>query len=108
MLAGVGEHLAHRLPEPQGPIPDRQHRGSHPAAAATAQQIGPRLGRLPVPVGEGDELLAAIGADPDHHQQAQLLLLQANLEVDAVDPQVDVVGVREITVAESFGFVLPL
>jgi mRNA interferase MazF len=29
---------------------------------------------LPVPVGQNDQLLAAVRTDPDHHQQAQLLL----------------------------------
>jgi hypothetical protein len=29
---------------------------------------------------------------PDHHQQAHFVLLEADLEVDAVDPAVDVVG----------------
>src|SRR6267378_8462561 len=31
-------------------------------------------------------------ADPDHHQQAHVVLLQPDLEVDPVDPAVDVVG----------------
>jgi hypothetical protein len=31
----------------------------------------------------------------DHHQQADLVLLQADLEVDPVDPQVHVVGVGQ-------------
>ena len=108
LLPGVREHLAQRLPEPQRAVADGQHRGAHPAAAAVPQQIRPRLGRLPVPVGQRDELLAAVGADPDHHQQAQLLLLQPHLEVDAVDPQVDVVGTRQIPVLECLGLVLPL
>ncbi len=41
--------------------------------------------------------LRAVGADPDHHQQAHLVLLEADLEVDPVDPHVDVVGVRPAT-----------
>ena len=108
LLAGRREHLAHRLPEPQRAVTDGQHRRGHAAAAARPQQISPRLGRLPVPVGQGDEFLAAIGAHPDHHQQAQLLLLEADLEVDAVDPQVDVVGARQIPLPEGLGLVLPL
>jgi hypothetical protein len=34
-----------------------------------------------VAVGEGDELLAPVGADADHHQQAQLVLVQADADV---------------------------
>ena len=108
LLAGCREHLAHRLPEPQRPVADGQHRGGHPAAAATPQQISPRLGGLPIAVGQRDELLAAIGPHPDHHQQAEFLLLETDLEVDAVDPQVDVVGTRQIALPEGLGLVLPL
>jgi hypothetical protein len=61
------------------------------AARAVAEQVGPRLGRLAVPVSQGDELLAAIGADPDHHQQAQLVLFQPDVHVDPVRPRIDVV-----------------
>jgi len=63
-----------------GPVPGREHRGAHAAARAVAEQVRPRLGRLAVPVGQGDELLAAIGADPDHHQQAQLVLGQPDVQ----------------------------
>ncbi len=48
------------------------------------------------------------GANPDHHQQTQLGLLQADLEVDAVDPQVDVVGAGQIAAPGRGSLVLPL
>jgi hypothetical protein len=32
-------------------------------------------------VGQGDELLAAISADPDQHQQAQLVLFQPDVHM---------------------------
>jgi len=66
-LAGLGEHLAQRRPEPQRPVADREHRSPHAAAAGIAQQARPGLGRLAVPVSEGDQLLLPVGADPDHH-----------------------------------------
>jgi hypothetical protein len=108
LLAGGREHLAHRFPEPQRTVTDRQHRRRHPATPARPQQISPRLSRFPVPVGQCDQLLAAISTHPDHHQQTELLLLQTHLEVDTVDPQVDVIGARQITSPEGLGFVLPL
>jgi len=46
-----------------------------------------------VPIGERDEFFAAIRADTDHHQRADLVLVQANLEVDPVDPDVNVIHV---------------
>ena len=65
-------------------VPDRQHRRPHAAAFALPQQIRPRLGRLPVPVDQRDHLLAAVRAHPDQHQQAQLGLLEADVDMDAV------------------------
>ena len=108
LLPTVGEHLAHRLPEPECTVTNGQHRGGHPTATTRPQQIGPGLGRLPIAVGQRDELLVAVGTHADHHQQAEFLLLEADLEVDAVDPQVDVVGARQIALPEGLGLVLPL
>ena len=93
---------------PQRTVTDRQYRRGHAAAAAIPQQVRPRFGPLAVPVGQRDQLLAAVGAHPDHHQQAQFLLLQAHLEVDPVDPQVDVIGARQIPLPEPLSLVLPL
>jgi hypothetical protein len=61
-LLGSGKHLPHGFPEPERTVADGQHRGDHAAAAAIAQQIGPRLGGFPIPLCEGDEFLAAVSA----------------------------------------------
>jgi hypothetical protein len=95
LLPGLGEHLAQRLPEAQGSVTDGEHRGAHPAPLAVAQQIRPGLAGFAEPVGERDQLLGAVGADSDHHQQAHLVLLEANLEVDAVDSHVHIVDVGQ-------------
>jgi hypothetical protein len=95
LLPGAREHPPQRRPEPQRAITHRQHRGAHPAPLAVPQQISPGLGGLPVPVGQRHQFLAAVGADPDHHQQAQFLLVKAHVEVDPVDPQIDVVDVSQ-------------
>jgi hypothetical protein len=36
LLAGVGEHVADGLPEPERAVADGEHRGAHPAAFAAA------------------------------------------------------------------------
>src|SRR5688572_10924247 len=91
LLGGVGKYLTHRLPEPECPVTDGEHRGLHAAALARTQQVRPGLTGLAVPVIERDELLGAVGAHADHHLQAHLVLLQTDLEMDPVDPHVDVI-----------------
>jgi hypothetical protein len=69
--------------------------------------VRPGLGRLAEPVGQCHTLLAAVSAHADHHRQADLVLLEADLEVDAVDPQVHVIDVLQRPLAELRGVVLP-
>src|ERR1035437_1101127 len=107
LLPGLGEHLAQRSPESQCPVSRRQDRGAHAAAGGVAEQVSAGLGGLPVPVGQRDELLAAVGADADHDQQAQLVLLQADVDVDAVGPQVHVVGAGQVPGGERALLRLP-
>ena len=53
----------------------------HAAAFAVTQQVGPRAGRLAVAIGQGDELLHTVDPYPDHDEQAEFLLVQADVEV---------------------------
>src|SRR3982075_3055355 len=46
LLAGLGEYLADRGPEPQGTVADREHRRGHATALTAAEQIERRLGRF--------------------------------------------------------------
>jgi hypothetical protein len=96
LFTGFGEHLTHRAPESERAVADREHRRGHAATLGIAQQVGPGFGRFAVAVGQGDEFLAAIGPHADHHQQAQFVLLQADVDVDAVGPQVHVVHLGQI------------
>jgi hypothetical protein len=91
----------------QCPVTGGQDRGAHPAAGAIPQQVRPRLRRLPVPVGQGDELLAPVGAHADHHQQAQLVLFQPDVHMDPVGPQVDVVHTGQVPLRERALFAPP-
>jgi hypothetical protein len=79
--------VTQRGPEPERSVADGEHWRSHAAALAVPEQVGPRLRRLAVPIGERDQLFGAVGTHADHHQQADVVLLQADLEVDPVDPQ---------------------
>jgi hypothetical protein len=80
-LSGLGEYLGQRGGEPQRPVADRQHRGLHAPPPGVPQQPGPRLGRLAVPVGEGDQILLPVGAHPDDHPGAHPVSIQPHPEV---------------------------
>jgi hypothetical protein len=108
LLAGGGEDVTQRGPEPERSVADGEHWRSHAAALAVPEQVGPRLRRLAVPIGERDQLFGTVGTHADHHQQADLVLLQADLKVDPVDPQVHVVGVGQGPLVERGRLVLPV
>jgi hypothetical protein len=101
LLAGIGVDLTQGLPEPERTVADREHRSVHAPARAVPQQRGPGLRGLPVAIGHRDQFLGAVRADPDDDQDGGLGLVQAYAQVDAVDPDVDVVSTGEVTVLEG-------
>lgn len=106
--AGGREDLPQCSPEPQGAVAHGQHRRPHPPALEVPQQIGPALRRLPVAVLDGHQLLGPVSPHTHHDQRTQAFLLQAHVEVDAVDPHVDVVDAGEVSAGEGGPLVLPL
>jgi hypothetical protein len=72
----------------------------HAATLAVTQQISPRLGRLAVAVGQGDELLAAVGTDAGDDEQAEFVFLQADVDVDPIRSQVHEVHIGQTTSGE--------
>jgi hypothetical protein len=52
LLAGGREDVTQRGPEPERSVADGEHWRSHAAALAVPEQVGPRLRRLAVPIGE--------------------------------------------------------
>jgi len=80
----------------------------HAASLARAQQVRPGLAGLAEPVSERDEFLGPVRADAEDDEQAYLVLLESDLQVDPVDPHVDVVGVLERAGVEGPLLLLPL
>jgi hypothetical protein len=99
-VAGGREDVAERRPQPQRAVADRHHRRLHLAAPQVAQDLGPAVGGLPLPLSHGHQLLGAVGAHAHDHQAAQPGLLQPNPEVDIVGPDVDAIAVGEVTSAK--------
>ena len=107
LMPGRWEHITERRPQPQRAVADRDHRRPHPTPPQVPQQLRPRLGRLPLAVTDRDQLLGAVGAHPHDHQAAQAGLLQPHLEVDAVGPDVHIVAVGQVALAEHLVVGLP-
>jgi hypothetical protein len=62
---------------------------------------------LPVAIADGDQLLVAVGGRPHQHQDALPILFQADVEMDAVGPDVDVVLAGQRPLAPGVVFLLP-
>jgi len=91
------EHLRQRFPEAQRPVADRQLGVDAQATLLHVQQEAlPRLLALAVAVGHRDQLLPAFRGRPHQHEDTSTIFLQADVEVDAVGPDVDVTLVRQI------------
>ena len=108
LLLGPGEHVAERLPETERTVADRKDRRLHAAPLARPEQVRPALTGLTEPIGERNELLGAPSADTENDEQTHLVLLEPELQVDPVDPHVDVVGAGQGPLVEGALLVLPL
>jgi hypothetical protein len=107
LLAGGWEHVAEGRPQAQRAVPDRDHRRPHPAAPQIPQDLRPAVGGLPLAIGHRDQLLGAVGAHAHDHQAAQASLLQPHPEVHAVRPDVHIVTVGQVALAEHLVVGLP-
>ena len=90
LLGRLGEDVAQGGPEAQGAVAGGQGRRHQAALTQVAQQLLPALGRLAVAVREGHQLLGPVRAHAHDDQAAQAVLLEADTEVDAIHPPVDV------------------
>ena len=108
LAARLGPHLRQRLPKAQGAIRGRQLRLEHQAATLTIQQQRqPRLLRFAIALADGDHLLGAVRRGAHQHQDALAIILQANVEVDAVGPHVHVALLGERALAPLLVLFLP-
>jgi hypothetical protein len=107
-VAGDGKNLGEGLPQAHRAVADDQFGVAHATAAAATQQVGPRLGRLPQPLGQGDQLLGSVQPDAEQDQHARVRLPQPDLGVHAVSPHVDEVAVGQVAGLEGDVVVGPL
>ncbi len=75
-----GHTVRKRRPDPRAPSPTATI-GAHAPALEVSQQVGPAIGRLPMAVLDGHQLLGAIGAHTHEDQRTQPLFFEADVEV---------------------------
>jgi hypothetical protein len=107
LVAGGREDVTQRCPQSKRAVTDRHHRRPHATPPQIPQQLGPRLGRLPLAIGDRHSSLVPSTRTPTITAAAQPGLLQPHPEVDAVGPDVHVVTVRQVTATEGLVVGLP-
>ena len=101
LLAGLRPHVADGRPEAKRPVAHGDDRWAHASALQVAEHGLPALGALAVAILDRDQLLRPVGSHVDHHQRAEAVVLQPDVEMHAIDPHVDVVAVGETTLLEG-------
>ena len=100
-------HVPQRRPEAQRPVPNRHRRRAQTTPPQVPQHARPALVALPVAVLQRHQLLRPVRPHPDHHQRAQTVLLKPDVEVNPVDPDVDVVAPRQVAPPERLVLLVP-
>ena len=91
LLARLRPDLGERLPEAERAVGDGELRPDRKSASLEIEQeFLPRLRALAHAVGQADQFLLALRRRADDHEQALRIILKPGLDVDAVDPEVDV------------------
>ena len=98
-----------RAAQPRTPAPRPRRPGSGPPCrgVGTTAIDRPMIRWIRGTHRPGRRVFTAVGTHADHHQQTQLLLLEPDFEVDAVDPEVDIIA-GDVAVVEGGRFLLPL
>jgi len=85
----------------------RPHGCDHAAPLELAQQRLPAFGALAVAVLDRQQFLLPIGTHVDHHQGAEPINLETDIEMYAVDPDIDVFALAQVAAAKVVIFFLP-
>ena len=108
LAARLGPDLLKGLPEAECAVGDRKLRpDGQPAPPEVEQQLPPGLHALAHTIGQANKLFLAFRRRADDDQKALGILFKAGLDVDAVDPEVDVAFGREIALGPPGMLVRP-
>jgi hypothetical protein len=108
LFSGVAELLAQGGPEAEGTVADSQLRTFLQSPVLEIEhQVPPADLAFAIAVRHRDQLLGAVGQRAHDHEDAGPLILEPDIEVDAVGPPVDVAPVAQIPLVPLFILRLP-
>src|SRR4029453_12188847 len=106
--AGLPIHLAQGLPKPQRPSANGQGwRVLQPVTLEVEQKVFPGLLTLSTTIPEPDEFFVALGISTNNDEETMPRVLQAGLEVDPIDPEIDIPFALETAAFPLCQFVVP-
>ena len=92
LRAGLRPHVADSGPEPERTVAHGDDRGVHAPTLQVAQHGLPALRALAVTVLDRNQFLGSVRPDADHDQRAEAIVVEADVEVHAIDPDVNIVA----------------
>lgn len=78
-----------------------------PAPLQVEQQVAPGLRAFAQPIGEPDQFLFALRRGADNHQQTLRVVFEPSLDVDAIDPEVNILLGGQVAIEPAGVFVHP-
>src|SRR5208283_824218 len=109
LLATFRERLAQCRPKTQCPVADGQLRSFlHAPILQIQQHFAPRNLALAIPVTDGKQFFLSLRVGPHDRQDAALLFVQANVDMNPVDPHVHVLLALQIPPTPFLVLLLPL
>src|SRR5436309_782197 len=88
-------------------VTDGEYRGDHAPPLELTQDGLPAFGTFTIAVLDRQQFLIPIGAHADHHQGAEPIIIQPDIEMHAVDPDVDVLTPAQVTSTKIGIFFFP-
>jgi hypothetical protein len=108
LLTCGGKLFAERSPEAEGAVADGEvRRVVHAAALEVTQHRRPGLLALAVAVPDGEQLLVAVVRCAHQDQDAGAILVEPDVEVDPVRPEVHVALAAQVTLGPRLVLLLP-
>jgi len=100
LLARFRKDFAEGGPKTDGPVAHRDlRRDGKTTMLDVHEQFAPALLMFAVSVEETDDFLLSVPGGPHEYEDALALVFQADVEVDPIGPQVDVLAVAEVSFA---------